>query len=51
MLRELRPRAKRAELLRVARLLTTLIDGALVQVPGRGFVGEAVRAVLRLAEA
>jgi AcrR family transcriptional regulator len=49
LLRQLRPRARRAELLAVARLVTTLIDGALVQVPGRGFVADAVTAVVRLA--
>jgi AcrR family transcriptional regulator len=49
VLRAVRPRARRPELLRVARLVTTVIDGALVQVPGRGFVDDAVRAVLRLA--
>jgi AcrR family transcriptional regulator len=49
VLRELRPRARRAELLDVARGVTTLIDGALVQVPGRTFVADAVAAVLRLA--
>lgn len=51
VLRALRPRAKRAELLRVARLITTLIDGALVQVPDRRFVAEAVEAVLMIARA
>lgn len=49
VLRELRPRAWRAELLDTARLVTTLIDGALVQVPGRTFVADAVAAVVRLA--
>lgn len=49
VLRELRPRAKRAELIRTARLVTTVIDGALAQVPSRTFVAEAVDAVLRLA--
>ena len=49
MLRELRPRARRAELIDVARLITTIIDGALVQVPSRTFVADAVAAVLRIA--
>jgi hypothetical protein len=50
VLRELRPRATRAELINVARLITTLIDGALVQVPVRTFITQAVAAVLRIAE-
>lgn len=50
VLREVRPRAPRAELIRMARLVTTLIDGALVQVPSRTFIAEAVAAVLRIAE-
>ncbi len=49
VLRELRPRARRAELLDVARLVTTIIDGALVQVPGRAFVADAVATIVRLA--
>jgi AcrR family transcriptional regulator len=49
VLRELRPRAKRPELIGVARLITTLIDGALVQVPSRTFVADAVAAVLQVA--
>lgn len=49
LLRELRPDARRSELLRVARLVATLIDGALVQVPGRGFAADAVAAAVRLA--
>ena len=49
VLRELRPGATTAELRRVARLVTTLIDGALVQVPGRAFVADAVATVLRIA--
>lgn len=49
VLREVRPGARRSELLAVARLVTTLIDGALVQVPGRGFVADAVTAAVRLA--
>ena len=51
VLRELRPRARRPELLAVARLITTIIDGALVQVPSRTFVADAVAAVLRIAAA
>lgn len=49
VLAEIRPSAGRAELLKVARLVTTLIDGALVQVPGRGFVADAVAAAVRIA--
>jgi hypothetical protein len=30
--------------------MTTIIDGALVQLPGRKFVAQVVAAVLRLAE-
>jgi len=50
VLRELKPRAGRAELLGRARLISTLIDGALVQVPDRNFLAQAVAAVLRIAE-
>jgi AcrR family transcriptional regulator len=50
VLREIRPRARTAELRRLARLITTLIDGALVQLPGRTFVADAVATVLRIAE-
>lgn len=50
VLRAFRPRASRAVLLARARLITTVIDGALVQVPGRTFVADAVRTVVRLAE-
>lgn len=49
VLRELRPQAPRAALIDVARLITTLIDGALVQVPARTFIADAVAAVLRIA--
>lgn len=49
VLHELRPRARRAELVNVARLITTIIDGALVQVPGRTFVADAVATILRIA--
>jgi AcrR family transcriptional regulator len=49
VLRELRPHATAAELRRVARLVTMLIDGALVQVPGRTLVADAVATVLRIA--
>jgi AcrR family transcriptional regulator len=49
VLREIRPSATTAELRRLARLITTLIDGALVQIPGRTFVADAVATVLRLA--
>jgi AcrR family transcriptional regulator len=51
LLRELRPGAARAELLDAARLVTTVIDGALVQPPSRRFVAAAVAAVGRLAAA
>jgi hypothetical protein len=50
VLREIRPRAADAALTARARLITTVIDGALVQVPGRSFVADAVAAVVRLAE-
>jgi AcrR family transcriptional regulator len=50
VLRELRPKATMAELRRLARLITTLIDGALVQIPGRAFVADAIATVLRIAE-
>jgi AcrR family transcriptional regulator len=49
VLRAIRPRAARAELLDRARLITTIIDGALVQIPGRTFVADAVATVLRIA--
>ena len=49
VLRALRPRATRAELVSTARLVTTVIDGALVQLPGRRFADDAVDAVLRIA--
>lgn len=49
ILRELRPRTSRAELLETARLVTTVIDGALVQLPSRAFVARAVAAVGALA--
>jgi AcrR family transcriptional regulator len=51
VLRQLRPTAKRAELLAVARLVTTVVDGALVQVPARGFVADAVATAVRIARA
>jgi AcrR family transcriptional regulator len=50
VLAELRPRATAAGLRRTARLVTTLIDGALVQVPGRTFARDAVAAALEIAE-
>lgn len=50
VLRELRPGARPGELRDLARLVTTVIDGALVQVPGRTFVADATAAVLRLAQ-
>jgi AcrR family transcriptional regulator len=50
VLREIRPAVNRAELLSRARLITTLIDGALVQVPDRTFLARAIAAVLRIAE-
>jgi AcrR family transcriptional regulator len=46
----IRPRATPAELRRTARLVTTLIDGALVQVPGRTFVADTVAAALEIAQ-
>lgn len=49
VLRDVRPGARRSELLAAARLVTSLIDGALVQVPGRGFVADTVAAAVRLA--
>jgi AcrR family transcriptional regulator len=49
MLRELRPRARRPELLGIARIVTTILDGALVQEPDRRFVGDAVNTILRVA--
>ena len=49
MLREMRPHARRPELLRTARVVTTVLDGALVQEPGRGFIEDAVAVVLRIA--
>jgi AcrR family transcriptional regulator len=51
VLRRIRPRATRTELLDAARLITTLIDGALVQVPSRTFVADAVGVILALARA
>jgi len=50
VLREFRPRASRAELMSRARLITTVIDGALVQVPDRAFLGRAVATVGKIAE-
>lgn len=49
VLRELRPRASRSELVETARLVTTVIDGALVQLPSRTFAARAVAAVGALA--
>ncbi len=49
VLRELRPRAPRTALLDSARLITTIIDGALVQIPGRTFVADAIATVLAIA--
>jgi len=49
VLRELRPRATRAELIDLARLITTIIDGALGQIPAPTFVADAIAAVVRLA--
>jgi len=51
VLRAIDPRASRATLVARARLITTVIDGALVQIPGRTFVADAIAAVVRLAEA
>ena len=50
VLKEIRPRASKAELRRTARLITTMIDGALVQVPGRTFVDDAIAVIVELAE-
>ena len=50
VLREIHPHASRAELLSRARLITTLIDGALVQVPNRAFLGQLVAEVGKIAE-
>lgn len=50
VLKEIRPQASRAELLSRARLITTLIDGALVQVADRTFLARLVEAVLRVAQ-
>ncbi len=50
VLREMRPRASHGALVARARLITTVIDGALVQIPGRTFVADAVAAIVRLAE-
>jgi AcrR family transcriptional regulator len=49
LLRGLRPDAKRVELLQLARMITILIDGAVLQGPGRGLVADSVDAVLRVA--
>lgn len=48
VLGELRPDRRRAELLAVARLVTTIIDGAVAQTPSRAFVTDAVRLVVAL---
>jgi len=50
VLREIRPRSGRAVLLGRARLITTLIDGALAQVPDRHFLARATVTVRRIAE-
>ena len=50
VLAELRPRATPVELRRTARLVTTLVDGALVQVPGRTFLADTVGAAIAIAE-
>jgi AcrR family transcriptional regulator len=50
VLAELRPKLKRAELRRLARLVTALVDGSLVQNTGRGLVADTVTAALLLAE-
>jgi len=50
VLAELRPRATPAELWRTARLVTTLVDGALVQVPGRTLLADTVHTALVIAE-
>ena len=53
VLRELRPDATPAALARRARLITTVLDGALLQVPEEGdrFVASVVETVQRIAEA
>lgn len=50
VLAELRPRATQAELRRTARLVTTLVDGALVQVPGRTLLADTVETAILIAE-
>jgi len=50
VLGEMRPKLKAVELRRRARLVTALVDGALVQVPGRTFLADAVAAALAVAE-
>lgn len=50
LLQEIHPRARRTALQRRVRLITTLIDGALVQAPDRAFLSEVVAAVRAIAE-
>ena len=50
VLRELRPREPRPALINVARLITSIIDGALVQIPSRSFIAAAVATAIRIAE-
>ncbi len=50
VLGELRPGRTVPELRRRARLVTALVDGALVQGPGPGFLADAVAAALAVAE-
>lgn len=48
LLRDLRPEAERAELLRLARILTILLDGAVLQGSGPSLIADSVDAVLRV---
>ena len=49
VLAELQPKLRPSELRRRARLVTALVDGALVQVPGPGFMADTVAAAIRIA--
>jgi AcrR family transcriptional regulator len=49
VLGELRPGAKAGELRRIARLVTTLVDGALLQVPDRAFLADTIAAATDIA--
>lgn len=50
VLAEIRPHPSPAELRRTARLVSTLIDGALIQVPGRSLLADTVAAAIAIAE-